>query len=150
MTEYKVLSEIIGDIYDAAYCPGMREVVIEKIVSFSNSKSGALFIQDNYLKEANAFYAYGMNEELIHDYAIHSAHDPAFKIMQTRDVGMAINIHGSEQHEIETPEYFNNVREKYDIGYVGGANVLVSDKQHVGLGLHRSANDSPYNEVDYH
>ncbi|MBN4053959.1 helix-turn-helix transcriptional regulator [Haliea sp. AH-315-K21] len=140
----KFFSGIISDIYEASYNPEIWQTVIKRIVNISKSKSGAIFIQDNYLKQGGGFYSFGLSEEVLKAYKKYSHFDPAFHIMKNEEVAVALNIHGPKQHELETSEYYENVRKKYDIGYVGGATVFTNNEQHVGLGLHRSSRDSEF------
>jgi DNA-binding CsgD family transcriptional regulator/PAS domain-containing protein len=70
--------------------------------------------------------------------------DPAFAIMQDQPVGHAVNIQGPERHELESEEFYQGLRRKHDVGYVGGANVIVDVSQVVGLGLHRATADDAY------
>ncbi len=139
-------SEVIGDIYEASYQPDYWPRVIEHLARISHSRSGALFIQDTSIKEAAGFYGYRLTDQMLSDYAVHGHNDPGFLIMQDQPVGVAINMHGPTQHPPETPEYFRVMRQKYDLGYVCGANVLINEEQHVGLGLHRSFSAVAYED----
>ena len=144
----ELLSELIADIYEASYQPAYWPVVIKKLVNLSNSQSGALFILDKSIQEANSFHSCGLTARTMEDYQRYSHLDPAFLIMQDMPIGVAVNIHGAQQHALESAEYYENVRKKHDIGFVCGANVLVNEKQVVGLGLHRSTASVVYeNEV---
>ena len=146
MTDQLFLSELINDIYEAAYQPSLWPRVTEKIARITGSRSGAILIRDNNIEEANGFYPAGLPSEAIEDYARLGHLDPSFPIMQELPAGTAVNTHGRERHELESPEYYEKIRKKYDIGYVCGANIIVDDVQHVGLGLQRSASDSEYSQ----
>lgn len=146
MTDQLLFSELINDIYEAAYQPSLWPRVTEKIARITDSRSGAILIRDNMIEEASGFYPAGLPSEAVEDYARFGHLDPAFPIMQKVPVGAAINAHGSERHELESPKYYENIRKKYDIGYVCGANIIVDDVQHVGLGLQRSATDTEYSQ----
>lgn len=139
-------STLIQEIYEASYRPEALQIVIERFVKLSRSKSGALFILDRHINQANSFYAYGMNEQVLVDYAHLGQLDPAFAIMEGVAEGEVINIHRPEQHALETEEYYIGMRLKHDIAFVCGANVSITDEQHIGLGLHRSADSSDYED----
>jgi len=141
-------TDLIGDIYEASYRPEHWPKVIEKITHITRSCSGALFIQDKALKEASGLYAHGWTEAVVKDYAEHGHNDPGFLIMRDQPVGVAVNMLDTSRHELETPEYFEVIRQRHDIGYASGANLLVEEDRHVGLGLHRSASEVAYeNEI---
>lgn len=140
----QLLSELLGVIYDASYQPALWPQVIEKICRITNSRSGGLFIKDWELQQANAVYHYGWCEQTLQLYASHHHHDPAFVIMRDKPVGEAANIQGSSQHELESRDYYEDVRLKSDVGFIAGANVIDNETQLVGLGLHRSFSASSY------
>jgi len=146
MPDQSLLSELIGDIYEASYRPSYWPVVIEKICRITNSQSGGLVIQDMSIKEANAYYPYGWSEEKLFDYARHRHHDPAFTIMQDKPVGEAINIQNTRRHALETSDYYEDVRLKHNIGYLAGAKVIDNEVQVVGLGLHRTFSCTAYDD----
>lgn len=146
MQSRPVLSELIADIYEASYQASLWPRVIEKIAGITDSRSGAILIKDNNLDEANGFYPTGLPSEALDDYTRLGHLDPAFPIMQNVPVGVAINMYGAQRHDLEPPEYYEGMRKKYDMGYVCGANIIVGEGQHAGLGLQRSAADAEYNE----
>lgn len=145
MLNRALLSELIADIYEASYQPDLWPKVTEKITRITDSRSGALFIQDKNLEAANGFYATGFSDNEMETYSRLGHLDPAYPIMKNVPVGEAINIYGAERHELEPPIYYEEVRKRYDIGYVCGASIIVDEEQHVGLGLQRSASEGEYN-----
>jgi DNA-binding CsgD family transcriptional regulator len=147
MPNQTLLSELLGDIYEASYRPEHWPMVIEKICHLTHARSGALFIQDKSLHEANAFYPHGGSEELVTKYVRYSHLDPAFAIMCTVPPGVALNIQNTKQHELEPADYYQEVRVEHDCGYIAGANVLVSEEQLVGLALHRSFSASAFDDA---
>jgi DNA-binding CsgD family transcriptional regulator len=147
MPAQTLFSELLGDIYEASYQPSYWPVVIEKICRLTNSCSGGLIIQDRSLQEANAHYHYGWSEQKLFHYANHRHHDPAFTIMQHKPVGEAVNIQGASQHDLESRDYYEDVRLTNDLGYLAGAKVIDNEMQVVGLGLHRGFSASSYDHA---
>lgn len=146
MLDRAPLSELIADIYEASYQPSLWPTVIEKLVRITHSRSGALLIHDKKVEEANGFYASGLSADVVEAYARLGHLDPGFKIMADVPIGMAINMYGPRRHEVESTDYYENIRKKHDIGYVCGANIVINEERHVGLGLQRSASDTAYSQ----
>lgn len=147
MSDQTLFSELIGDIYEASYQPSYWPVVIEKICRLTQSKSGALFMQDLSTKEGDGFYPYGFSDQLIDEYVKYNHLDPAFPIMQSIPIGIPANMLAPERHELESPQYHSGIRTKYDIGFIAGANIVANEYQIVGLGLHRSIGETSFDEA---
>lgn len=147
MSDTALLSELIGDIYEASYQPGYWPVVIEKICRLTQARSGAIFIRDLSTQEGDGFYPYGISDQLLNEYAKYNHQDPGFAIMQSIPVGIAVNMLTPERHELESPQYHADIRTKYDIGFTAGSNVVADEYQVVGLGLHRGIREGSFGEV---
>jgi len=146
MQHRELLPDLVSAIYEASYQPSLWPTVIAKLGHLTKSRSGALFVHDKKIEAANGFYTSGLSAAAIEAYTRLGHLDPAFKIMEEVPIGMAININDTTRHEIESPTYYENIRKRYDIGYVCGANIVVSEERHIGLGLQRSASDTTYNQ----
>jgi hypothetical protein len=59
MEEAARLSNLIGDIYDAALEPALWTGVLEKAASFVGGSGATIFWQDAIRKEGNAYYTVG-------------------------------------------------------------------------------------------
>ncbi len=150
MPNKALLPPLLGDIYEAAYDPAHWPAVIEKISRFTDSRSGALFIRDTSAADNNSFYPYGLTTEALADYARFGHLDPAFGIMAAEPIGQARAILGPARHRAESDEYYEHVRIRHDIGHLAGAVVLADEQLTVGLGLHRGAEASAYDDETLH
>lgn len=146
MPAQRLFSELIGDIYEASYQPSYWPVVIEKICRITSSRSGAIVMQDMTTKEGNGLYPHGLSREVLFDYSKYAHLDPAFRIMQFKPVGQAVNILTDVLHEYESDEFHHMIRRRADLGYIAGATIVANETQTVGLALHRSFNATPYEE----
>jgi len=68
MEESARLSNLIGDIYDAALEPALWTGVLEKAGNFVGGSGASIFSQDAVRKEGNAFYQFGVDAHYVQLY----------------------------------------------------------------------------------
>ena len=62
------VSDLIGDIYDAALNPGFWPVALQKIGRFVGGPATALYAKDTVRKTGNAFYVHGVEPSFMQSY----------------------------------------------------------------------------------
>ena len=68
MSEPESLSELIGDIYDAALDPALWPTVLEKIAEFTNGATAGLLLKDAVSKAGDAYYQFGVDDHYLRLY----------------------------------------------------------------------------------
>jgi len=53
------VSDLIGDIYDAALDPALWPLVLERIVQYFKAAAAVLYVQDIHLREGQFYFSYG-------------------------------------------------------------------------------------------
>src|SRR5215470_9165726 len=89
--ESELLSQLIGDIYDAALDAGLWPSVVEGIARYVPGSFVNLFSQDATRKTAEAFYTYGIDREYLDLYFQKYIHiNPLFPGMLFCEVGRVL------------------------------------------------------------
>lgn len=59
MSDLIAVSDLIGDIYDAALDPALWPLVLERIVQYFKAAAAVLYVQDIHLREGQFYFSYG-------------------------------------------------------------------------------------------
>jgi PAS domain-containing protein len=59
MSDLIAVSDLIGDIYDAALDPSLWPLVLERIVRYFEAAAAVLYVQDLHLREGQFYFSYG-------------------------------------------------------------------------------------------
>jgi DNA-binding CsgD family transcriptional regulator/PAS domain-containing protein len=75
--DYRGLTEVVGDIYDAALNPALWADVVARIVEFVGGQAGGLALKDSMRKDVNVYYDVGFDPHYIQVYLeTYSKFDP--------------------------------------------------------------------------
>ncbi|MCG8437902.1 MAG: helix-turn-helix transcriptional regulator [Pseudomonadales bacterium] len=144
------LLSFVGEIYEASYNPGHWDKVVETLCcEILCAKSGAIFVEDRQAQTRSMIGAYGLPAAVKASYRFGMAkYDHTFQLQSRMPVGQASQITDAEAVRNDHPFYYRLILKPNDIGFISAINVYNDDEWHVGIGLHRSFNATPFSEQD--
>ena len=146
----KVVLDVIGDIYEAAYCPEHWEVALKNICSLIDAKSAGLFIKTHGKKQVLGMYGYGVPKAGIFAYNHGFANiDPCFKIMSEEPAGKSRSILNPDESDFDHGVYHKLMNRPIGIHYVAGMNIFNDEFLYVGLGLHRGKEAGNFDQISF-
>jgi len=141
MPDIQALQDVVGQIYDASYCPKLWPKALEGIAEFTHSSSAILIHKDNELERASGIHTFNITDDEIALYNSHG-YDPNFQIMSEHTpVGVAAAIDHiitdrNELNQIYGDEFLN-ILETVDTYHTGGVVLFVDDIRTVAIGVQR-------------
>lgn len=144
------LTDLIGEIYEAALNPGhwpdVLRLLCEEVIA---AKSAAIMIDDFQLRTRTILGHHGLPRAAVITYNLGLArYDHAFKLQEQQPVGVARQI--IDHHEARTlsPMYYRMILKPVDLGYVAGLSIFRTDEWHVGFAAHRGFAAPPFGEQE--
>jgi len=135
LTKQKLLSYLLGEIYEASYKPEHWPEVLKLIRRLTRSKGAVLIYGDNDLGPTLA-HGVGWDGHLLNEYGTKwGAHDPMQKLIRRVPLGTAAACHqlvpDRKEYESLSPEYSKWFEENG--GYYSGGAVLFADETRVAF-----------------
>lgn len=143
------LLDLIGDIYEAAYQPGLWDDVLKKLCTLMDSRSGAIFFHDFEDNTRDMLGSFGLPTATLLAYRLGlSKYDYTFQMQATAPSGRAQQLVDSEDFKKSHPFYYRFLLKPNDIGFLGAINIYNDEEWHIGIGLHRSFTNQPFSQEE--
>jgi DNA-binding CsgD family transcriptional regulator len=146
------LSELIGDIYDAALTSKWSDV-LDKIIDTTQSNKAFFFLQkldspEPMLMEFNTTFEYP--EGKLIEYQQRFDEDPFYQVSKMASEGETLNLNKHiDISSHKDTEYYKNVFVPMKSFYCLGAILIRDGVYESGYAINRAENETPYSSEDY-
>lgn len=146
----QLLTDLIGEIYEAAYNPQhWAEVFRVLCVDVLNAKSAAIIVDDYQLGTRTILGHYGLPKMAAITYNLGLArYDYAFKLQEKAPEGVASQIIDHREARTTAPMYYRVILKPVDLGYIAGLTIFRNEEWHAGLGVHRGFAAEPFGQAE--
>lgn len=146
----QVLLDFIGELYEASFKEdGDWNAIATRLCELVNARSGAILVEDRVNGTRDILGVCGIPLAYVLAYRFGlSKYDHTFQLQQKIPAGLAKQLIDSEDIKSSHPLYYRLILKANDIGYLGTMNIFQDAEWHVGIGLHRSFESSPFSEED--